>query len=86
MPCSITCISPAPRKDAITDNAARVRLNGRGVVTVETDLTDIGTGSYMVIAQTAAETMGVPLEKVIVRLGDSSFPVSCGSRGTMGRQ
>jgi xanthine dehydrogenase YagR molybdenum-binding subunit len=37
-----------------------------------------------VIAQTAAETMGVPLEKVVVRLGDSSFPVSCGSGGQWG--
>jgi xanthine dehydrogenase YagR molybdenum-binding subunit len=61
-----------------------VRLDGRGVVTVETDMTDIGTGSYTVIAQTAAETMGVPLEKVAVRLGDSSFPVSCGSGGQWG--
>ncbi len=39
-------------------------------------MTDIGTGSYTIIAQTAAEMMGVPLEKVVVHLGDSSFPVS----------
>ena len=54
------------------------------MVTVETDMTDIGTGSYTVIAQTAAEMMGVPLDKVVVRLGDSSFPVSCGSGGQWG--
>jgi xanthine dehydrogenase YagR molybdenum-binding subunit len=65
-------------------SAARVRLDNRGVVTVETDMTDIGTGSYTVIAQTAAEMMGVPLENVIVRLGDSTFPVSCGSGGQWG--
>jgi xanthine dehydrogenase YagR molybdenum-binding subunit len=47
-------------------------------------MTDIDTGSYTVIAQTAAETMGVPLEKVVVRLRDSSFPVSCGSGGQWG--
>jgi deoxycytidylate deaminase len=47
-------------------------------------MTDIGTGSYTLIAQTAAETMGVPLDKVVVRLGDSSFPVSCGSGGQWG--
>ena len=51
---------------------------------VETDMTDIGTGSYTVIAQTAAEMMGVRLEQVSVRLGDSSFPVSCGSGGQWG--
>ena len=65
-------------------SAARVRLDNRGVVTVETDMTDIGTGSYTVIAQTAAEMMGVALDNVVVRLGDSTFPVSCGSGGQWG--
>ncbi len=49
-----------------------------GTVTVETDMTDIGTGSYTILAQTAAEMLGVPLEQVAVHLGDSSFPVSAG--------
>ena len=53
-------------------------------MTVETDMTDIGTGSYTIIAQTAAEMMGVPLNKVVVKLGDSSFPVSAGSGGQWG--
>ena len=65
-------------------SAARVRLDSRGIVTVETDMTDIGTGSYTIIAQTAAEMMGVPLEKVVVQLGDSAFPISCGSGGQWG--
>jgi xanthine dehydrogenase YagR molybdenum-binding subunit len=65
-------------------SAARVRIDSRGVVTVETDMTDIGTGSYTIIAQTAAEMMGVPLEKVVVRLGDSTFPTSSGSGGQWG--
>jgi xanthine dehydrogenase YagR molybdenum-binding subunit len=47
-------------------------------------MTDIGTGSYTIIAQTAAEMMGLPLERVTVRLGDSSFPVSAGSGGQWG--
>jgi xanthine dehydrogenase YagR molybdenum-binding subunit len=53
-------------------------------VTVETDMTDIGTGSYTIIGQTAAEMMGVPLDRVVVRLGDSDFPASCGSGGQWG--
>jgi xanthine dehydrogenase YagR molybdenum-binding subunit len=65
-------------------SAARVRLDNRGIVTVETDMTDIGTGSYTIIAQTAAEMMGVTMDKVVVRLGDSSFPVSSGSGGQFG--
>ena len=72
------------RNNMLTKSAARVRLDNKGVVTVETDMTDIGTGSYTIIAQTAAEMMGVPLEKVQVRLGDSAFPVSAGSGGQWG--
>jgi xanthine dehydrogenase YagR molybdenum-binding subunit len=77
-------VAAAYRGNQLTKSAARVRLNRDGVVTVETDMTDIGTGSYTVIAQTAAETMGVSLDKVVVRLGDSSFPVSAGSGGQWG--
>ena len=49
-------------------------------------MTDIGTGSYTIIAQTAAETMGVPLERVQVTLGDSRHPASAGSGGQWARQ
>ncbi|MDB5369527.1 MAG: xanthine dehydrogenase [Roseomonas sp.] len=72
------------RNNLVMKSGARVRLDGSGGVTVETDMTDIGTGSYTIIAQTAAEMMGLPLEKVTVRLGDSSFPVSAGSGGQWG--
>lgn len=65
-------------------SAARVSLDGEGKLRVETDMTDIGTGSYTIIAQTAAECMGVPLEDVDVRLGDSRSPVSSGSGGQWG--
>lgn len=74
----------AIRGNPVTKSAARVRLNKDGVITVETDMTDIGTGSYTIIAQTAAETMGVPIDKVVVKLGDSEFPASSGSGGQWG--
>ncbi|MBC7697315.1 MAG: xanthine dehydrogenase family protein molybdopterin-binding subunit [Bacteroidia bacterium] len=74
----------AYRENVVMKSAARVRLDNRGHITVETDMTDIGTGSYTIIAQTAAEMMSVPLEKVTVRLGDSSFPASSGSGGQWG--
>jgi xanthine dehydrogenase YagR molybdenum-binding subunit len=77
-------VAAAIRDNLSMASGARVRVDGRGVVTVETDMTDIGTGSYTVIAQTAAEMMGVRLEHVLVRLGDSRYPVSCGSGGQWG--
>ena len=79
-----TGVAAAFRNNLLTKSGARVRLDNRGIVTVETDMTDIGTGSYTIIAQTAAEMMGVSLDKVVVRLGDSAFPVSCGSGGQWG--
>ncbi|MBW7970605.1 aldehyde oxidoreductase molybdenum-binding subunit PaoC [Bradyrhizobium sp. BR 10289] len=77
-------MAAAFRNNLLMKSGARVRLDRQGRVTVETDMTDIGTGSYTIIAQTAAEMMGVPLDKVVVRLGDSSFPVSAGSGGQFG--
>ena len=77
-------MSAAFRNNQLVKSGARVRLNGDGVVTVETDMTDIGNGSYTIIAQTAAEMMGVPIHQVVVRLADSSYPVSSGSGGQFG--
>ncbi len=77
-------VAAAFRNNINMTSAARVRLASDGTVTVETDMTDIGTGSYTIIAQTAAEMMGLPLERVRVKLGDSSFPASAGSGGQWG--
>lgn len=77
-------VASAYRANIVTKSGARVKLDRRGHLTVETDMTDIGTGSYTIIAQTAAEMMGIPLEKITVRLGDSSFPASSGSGGQWG--
>ncbi|WP_174291213.1 aldehyde oxidoreductase molybdenum-binding subunit PaoC [Sphingomonas bacterium] len=65
-------------------SAARVGIDADGGVMVWTDMTDIGTGTYTIIAQTAAETMGVPLDRVRVVLGDSDLPASAGSGGQWG--
>lgn len=77
-------VSAGYRAAPITKSAARVRLDGEGRIIVETDMTDIGTGSYTILAQTAAETMGVPLDRVKVILGDSDLPASSGSGGQWG--
>lgn len=72
------------RNNLVMKSGARVRLDADGHVTVETDMTDIGTGSYTIIAQTAAEMLGVGVDQVTVKLGDSRFPVSAGSGGQWG--
>lgn len=77
-------VAAAFRNNLLMPSGARVRLDGDGMITVETDMTDIGTGSYTIIAQTAAEMMGVDIDRVTVRLGDSLYPVSSGSGGQFG--
>jgi xanthine dehydrogenase YagR molybdenum-binding subunit len=77
-------VASAFRNHMNMTSGARVRLGTDGIVTVETDMTDIGTGSYTIIAQTAAEMMGVPVDAVVVKLGSSAFPVSAGSGGQFG--
>ncbi|MES5099234.1 aldehyde oxidoreductase molybdenum-binding subunit PaoC [Agrobacterium sp. BA1120] len=77
-------VAAAFRDNLVLPSAARVKLGRDGIITVETDMTDIGTGSYTIIAQTAAEMMGVGIDKVAVQLGDSRFPISAGSGGQFG--
>ena len=77
-------MASAFRNNLTEKSGARIGVDGSGKVIVETDMTDIGTGSYTIIAQTAAEMLGVDLDQVTVRLGDSRFPVSSGSGGQWG--
>ena len=62
---------------------AVVKILGDGSVEVESSSIDMGQGTYTILAQTAAETLGVPVERVSVKLGDSHFAragVTGGSR------
>ncbi|MBB3944495.1 xanthine dehydrogenase YagR molybdenum-binding subunit [Rhizobium skierniewicense] len=77
-------VAAAFRDNLVVPSGARVTLDNSGKITVETDMTDIGTGSYTIIAQTAAEMMGLSVDQIDVKLGDSAFPVSAGSGGQFG--
>ncbi|BAZ81493.1 xanthine dehydrogenase family protein molybdopterin-binding subunit [Sphaerospermopsis kisseleviana CS-549] len=52
----------------------KVRLLADGTAHVLTSGNDMGTGAYTIVAGTAAEFLGLPVEKVKVELGDSLFP------------
>ncbi|MEK6478161.1 xanthine dehydrogenase family protein molybdopterin-binding subunit [Catalinimonas sp. 4WD22] len=47
-----------------------------GKLTVSSATADIGTGTYTIMTQIAAETLGLPLDKVEFKLGDSSMPAA----------
>ncbi len=51
---------------------------------IETDMTDIGTGSYTVFTQIAADILGLPIDHIEMTLGDTSLPPAVGSGGSMG--
>jgi xanthine dehydrogenase YagR molybdenum-binding subunit len=53
---------------------ARVRLLSKGQAVVQIAAHDIGTGTYTVVGQMAAERLGVPLSAVTVEMGDSQLP------------
>jgi xanthine dehydrogenase YagR molybdenum-binding subunit len=61
------------------------RTDGGGRVTIECATHDLGTGMYTIIAQVAADTLGVPLDAVTVKIGSSAYPkapVAGGSQST----
>lgn len=77
-------MSAASRGNLVQEAHCEVTLRPDGVLQVRTDLTDIGTGSYTVLSQIAAEMLGLPIDRVDVQLGDSDFPTSSGSGGSFG--
>ena len=56
--------------------AARIVLTANGHAEVSCATADIGTGTYTIMAQLAADMLGVPIENVMVKLGDSTLPQS----------
>lgn len=76
-----TATYPAGRSAA----TARVQMMANGDVKVSSATQDIGTGTYTVMAQTASDALGVPVERITVQLGDSTLPngpLSGGSQTT----
>jgi xanthine dehydrogenase YagR molybdenum-binding subunit len=63
--------------------AANVQLRDDGTARVASATQDIGTGTYTILAQVAAERAGVPVEKVEVALGDTTLPEGPISGGSM---
>jgi xanthine dehydrogenase YagR molybdenum-binding subunit len=56
--------------------AARIVLTANGHAEVSCATSDIGTGTYTIMAQVAADMLGLPIETITVKLGDSTLPHS----------
>ncbi len=77
-------VAAAVRINLLMDSEARVTLGPDGRATIETDMTDIGTGTYTILAQIAGEALGLPIHCIDVALGDSDLPPAAGSGGSFG--
>ncbi|MFT4539622.1 MAG: xanthine dehydrogenase YagR molybdenum-binding subunit [Planctomycetota bacterium] len=60
-----------------------VRVFPDGSVTSTTGTQDLGTGSRTYVAAIVAEEFGLPLEAVTARIGESTYPNSAGSGGSV---
>jgi xanthine dehydrogenase YagR molybdenum-binding subunit len=77
-------MAAATRGNPLRFSKANVRLDPDGNAIVRMAMTDIGTGTYTILAQIAAEMLGLPIERVRVELGDTNFPQAAGSGGSWG--
>ena len=56
--------------------AVRIVLSANGHAEVSCATSDIGTGTYTIMAQVAADMLGLPIENITIKLGDSTLPQS----------
>ena len=62
--------------------AARVELRADGSALVQVGTQDLGTGTYTVMTQLAADTLGLPVDRVTFELGDTAYPEGWVSGGS----
>jgi xanthine dehydrogenase YagR molybdenum-binding subunit len=77
-------VAAATRGNPLRASKANVRLAADGIATVRMAMTDIGTGTYTILTQIAAEMLGLPPERIRVELADTDFPQAAGSGGSYG--
>ncbi|MGI9054539.1 MAG: xanthine dehydrogenase family protein molybdopterin-binding subunit, partial [Pyrinomonadaceae bacterium] len=74
-----------PSRQRDTSTIVKLTRNGNDVsASIELAASDLGTGTYTILAQVAAETLQLPVGKIDVKIGDSSLPPAAGSVGSVG--
>jgi xanthine dehydrogenase YagR molybdenum-binding subunit len=73
-----TALYPAHRARA----SAKIRFQADGTATVSSATQDLGTGTWTVLAIIAAQSLGLPIEKILPDLGDSALPPAPNSGGS----
>jgi xanthine dehydrogenase YagR molybdenum-binding subunit len=73
-----TAVYPAGQQKA----GATAILDKDGRVVIRCATHEIGTGTYTTMSQFAADTLGIPIEKIHFELGDSQFPYAPNNGGS----
>jgi xanthine dehydrogenase YagR molybdenum-binding subunit len=68
----------------LNQSTALIRVDPAGDYHVAIDAVDIGTGAWTVLTQIAAESLGVPIERVFIEIGDSRLPRASIAGSSMG--
>ena len=77
-------VASAVRGNMLMESSAKVEIHPDGSATVSSAMTDIGTGSYTILAQIASEILGIPVDRITLALGDTNAPPAAGSGGSWG--
>ncbi|WP_080240446.1 xanthine dehydrogenase family protein molybdopterin-binding subunit [Spirosoma rigui] len=74
-----------PAHQRPTSAIVKLKRSGNEVLaTIELAAADLGTGTYTILAQTAADALALPIRHVKVLIGDSDLPPAAGSVGSVG--
>jgi xanthine dehydrogenase YagR molybdenum-binding subunit len=73
-----TAVYPTNQQEA----SVKIEIAPDGIAVVKTAAHDLGTGAYTILAQIAAATLGIPVEQIVVRLGDTDFPPAPAAGGS----
>ncbi len=77
-------VAAATRQNPLQPSQATIRIDPNGFATARMAMTDIGTGTYTIMTQIAAEMLGLPMDRVHVEMGDTNYPPASGSGGSFG--
>lgn len=74
-----------PARQRETSAIAKLTRSGNEVkAVIKLAASDLGTGTHTILAQTAADGLGIPISKITIKIGDSSLPPAAGSVGSVG--
>lgn len=77
-------VASSMRGHYMMNTGAKVRIDPEGFVLVQSDMTDLGMGTYTIVAQVAAQRLGVEVGQVKVELARTDFPRGWGAGGSWG--